>query len=148
MPKTLSLDLRQRMVDAYKDGEGTLQTVANRFKASKSSLWRLMRQERVEGNLDAKQRGGGKKPRVYGEHVELFKELVKAHQDWTLAELRDGFEGKTGIHMGISTTDATCRRLNLRRKKKSPYAQERERKDVQKKDKATNSGWRRWKALV
>jgi len=139
MPKSLSLDLRQRMVDAYQNGEGTLQTIADRFKASRSSLWRLLRQDRVEGNLEAKQRGGGKKPRVYGKDVEVFKELVKANQDWTLAELREGFREKTGIYMSLSTTDMTCRRLNLRRKKKSAYAQEREREDVQKKEKRMKS---------
>jgi transposase len=134
MPKSLSLDLRQRAVDAYDNGEGTFETVAERFKVSKSSLWRFSRQQRLEGHLVPKQRGGGKKPCVRGEHEDLFKRLVKANQDWTLAELRDGFEKETGIRMGITATSMTCRRLNLRRKKKSPYAQERERDDVQKKD--------------
>jgi transposase len=147
MAKSLSLDLRQRLVDAYENGEGTVEEVAERFKASKSSVSRFLRQFRLEGNLEAK-RPGGRKPRVQGDHEAMFKELVNTHQDWTLAEIKAAFEQKTGIRMSLSTTDATCRRLNLRRKKKSPYAQERERADVQKKDRLTSSRCQALKAAA
>ena len=46
----LSLDLRQRALDAYARAEGTLETIAARFSVSPASLSRWRRRARVTGS--------------------------------------------------------------------------------------------------
>lgn len=62
--KPLSLDLRQRIVQAYEDKEGSQAKLARRFKVSESSVERLIRLKRQTGSLEAKSHAGGFGPRI------------------------------------------------------------------------------------
>ena len=50
--KTLSLDLRERAVNAYENGEGTYQEIADRFCIGRTTLCDMVRLSRYAGTLE------------------------------------------------------------------------------------------------
>ena len=88
MKKTLSLDLRERIVVAYDAKEGTREEVAKRFKVSLGMVKKLLGQRAKTGDLRPRHRFSGRKARllpVYG--VEL-KQLIAREPDVTLPEMK------------------------------------------------------------
>ena len=57
----LSMDLRVRAVDAYENGEGTLQEIADRFCIGRTTLCDLLRLYRYAGTLEPSKTRGHKK---------------------------------------------------------------------------------------
>ena len=49
--KSYSLDLRQRIVDAYRAGEGSIRQLAKRFKVSPDCVRRLLKRVRETGSI-------------------------------------------------------------------------------------------------
>ncbi len=74
--KPYSLDLRQKVVDAYSNGEGSFRGLAKRFKVSLSFIQRLLKRYRQEGTIAPKTLGGGPKPQLepYTEQIHLLLE--------------------------------------------------------------------------
>lgn len=66
MPIAYSVDLRERVVGAYRGGEGTQQEIAQRFQVSPSFVQRLLRRQREGRPLEAKQRGGNHLAKIRG----------------------------------------------------------------------------------
>jgi hypothetical protein len=62
--KTISLDLRERIVAAYDNDEGTQQEVAHRFKVSWDFVKKLFKQRRRTGDIAARHRFSGRKPLI------------------------------------------------------------------------------------
>lgn len=56
--KAYSNDLRQKIVEAYLKGEGSIRQVAKRFSVSKSFVEKLLKRYRQTGQLEALPRGG------------------------------------------------------------------------------------------
>jgi transposase-like protein len=56
--KPISLDLRQRIVDAYERGEGSQAKIAKRFGVGISTIKRLLKQWRTTGSLQLGKPGG------------------------------------------------------------------------------------------
>ena len=50
--RTLSMDLRERIVSAYENKEGTHLALAKRFSVSKAVVGKLVRQQREQGTLE------------------------------------------------------------------------------------------------
>lgn len=86
--KTLSLDLRERIVAAHDAGEGTRQDVAKRFRVSLGMVKKLLQQRRKTGDLGHRHRFSGRKPVILDGHRQRMKELLRQQSDMTLAELR------------------------------------------------------------
>lgn len=114
--KTLSLDLRQRIVDAYKAGEGSQRKLAQRFSVSRSSVERLLKRERHTGSVAPKPRAGGRQP-IVGEHDRaLIKQGLR--QELTQQELAEHFTAKTGRSLSQQTISRALKRLKITRKKR------------------------------
>ncbi len=64
MPKPYSIDLREKIVAAYKNKEGSMRRLAKRFKVSFSFIYSLLRQEKQTGDIAPKPHGGGYPPSV------------------------------------------------------------------------------------
>jgi len=89
MRKTLSLDLRERIVAAYDAGGSTREMVAARFRVSVGMVKKLLQQRRRIGELRAQHHRAGRKPKIQAaERLRLRQELA-AKPDLTLAELRE-----------------------------------------------------------
>lgn len=136
MPKPTSIDLRQRIVEAYRAGEGTYAEIAARFGVGEATVSRLLRRERERGNLEPKPWAGGPSPTISDEELTKLRELVARHPDGTLDDFCDAWEKQTGTRVSKATMGRSVRRAGLTRKRKRFRPSERERPDVEKKREA------------
>jgi len=88
--KTLSLDLRERVLASYDAREGTRQDVADRYRVSLGMVKKLLQQRRRTGDLRPRHRFSGRKPIILDEHRRRMKQLLGKQPDMTLPELREG----------------------------------------------------------
>ncbi len=125
--KAYSTDLRQRVVDAYKNGEGSLRNIAKRFSVSLYFVWTLWTRYQQTGSVEPKPHAGGRVATINDQGLEVLRKLVQQHNDATLAELRDYFVRKTGLEVSVSAICRALKKLNITRKKKTFHASERDR---------------------
>jgi transposase len=119
MCSQLSLDLRQRAVDAYLAGDRTLDEVAARFAIGRASLVRWLRRQRQTGSPAAAVWKRGPKGRVGLDEELALRQVVEEQPDATLRELGEAFAARTGVPLTPSSIDRHVRRLGLTRKKKT-----------------------------
>ena len=115
--KSHSVDLREKIVAAHLQKNISIRKVANIFSVSKSLVQKLVKQQKVEGNLQSKRRGKPQFSHLTNADIEL-RELVEAHPDATLIELCELFADKTGNFVGRSAMCRALQKLGLSRKKK------------------------------
>ena len=118
MPAPLSIDLRQRVINAYRAKEGSQRTLAERFKVSLSFIRDLTRRARELGTIEPKPHGGGAVAKLGDVQLPIVKGLVEAQPDALLEELCERFAQKTGVNVSISTMQRAVQRLELSVKKK------------------------------
>lgn len=86
--KTLSMDLRERILAAYDDDEGTREEVAHRFRVSLGMIKKLLQQRRRTGDLAPRHHFSGRKPKILDRHRQHLRRLLDKQPDLTLGELR------------------------------------------------------------
>lgn len=91
--KTLSLDLRERILAAYDAGNDTRETVASRFRVSEGMVKKLLQQRRRIGEIRAQHHRAGRKPKIQAADRLQLRQQLAAKPDLTLAELRE----RTGL---------------------------------------------------
>lgn len=117
MPAPLSLDLRQRIIAAYQDKEGSQRQLAERFKVSLSFVRDLSRRHRETGRVEPKAHGGGAIAKLGIAQLPVVKALVEAQPDALLEELCERFTEKSGVQVSVSTMQRAVTRLKLSVKK-------------------------------
>ena len=90
--KTISLDLRQRIVAAYDRGEGTREDVANRYNVSLGFVAKLLHQRRQTKDIAPRHQYSGRKPKLLAEHRRQLRTWLSQKPDLTLRELREKLE--------------------------------------------------------
>jgi transposase len=93
---TLSRDLRERIVTACDNGEGTRLDIAERYNVSLGMVKKLLQQRRRIGDIGALHANSGAKPKITVKHERKLRRLVDKYPDKTLEELRDA--------LGVSCT--------------------------------------------
>jgi len=127
--KPYSLDLRQKIVDAYESGEISQRQLAKNFGVTLNFVHNLLKQYRELGTIAPKLRTEQTPPKLNVEQLEVLQQLVEAQPDATLAELRERLYQKTGVFIGIATVDRMLRlKLNLTFLKKSSPLEKRNRR--------------------
>lgn len=126
--KAYSIDLRQKIIDVYNEGNISQRQLAQQFHVALSFIQKLLRQYRHTGNISPKVRTKQTPIKLNPKQLKVLEELVKNNNDMTLEELRDRLALSTGIIIGRSTVDRMLRRLNLTVKKKHYTQQKKERK--------------------
>ncbi len=121
-----SNDLRQKVVDAYQNGEGTMRALARRFSVSLDFVWRLLKRYRQTRRVDPKPHGGGQRRKLGAYETQVLKQLVDDHPAATLSELNQLLKEKTEVPVSDSTISLSLRRCGITRKKLSYHASERE----------------------
>ena len=116
--KAYSLDLRQKIVDAYAQGNLSQRQLAGQFRVALSFVEKLLKQHRETGSIAPKVRTEQTPTKLNSEQLSVLAQLVEANNDATLAELREQLRQKTGILIGRSTVDRMVKKLNLSIKKK------------------------------
>jgi len=117
MPAPYSIDLRQRVINAYEAKEGTQRQLAECFQVSQSFVTRLIRRYQQTGGIEPLSRRGGAKARIKVSQLEQIKKLVEEQSDILLRELCDRLEEKIGINVSISTMHRQLQKLRLTTKK-------------------------------
>jgi transposase len=108
-----SIDLRERVLKAVDEGEGTQEQVAERFRVSARWVRKLLARRAATGSIAPEPNGGGRKPLIQGEAAEALRAAVRADPDATLGELREA----TGFTGCLMTIWRAIERLKITRKK-------------------------------
>jgi transposase len=85
---TISLDLRERIVASYDQGEGTRADIAKRYRVSLGFVAKLLQQRRRTQDLAPRHRYSGRKPKLLGSHRRQLRALLTKQPDLTLQELQ------------------------------------------------------------
>lgn len=110
MPRTLSQDLRDRVLAAYDRGMNTL-SIARMFSVSPSWTRRVKQRRRECGEVSPRPRGG---VRAFKVDRQRLVALVGEDPDATLMELR----ARLGVACAISTISTALKALRLTFKKR------------------------------
>lgn len=105
--KSLSMDLRERIVAAYEAGDGSYQVLATRFSVSRAVVGKLVRQARRLGTLEPQLHLRGRKRLIRGETERELQKHIDEHPDATLEErIRE-----LGLDCCVNTMWQSVRRL-------------------------------------
>ena len=115
MPAPLSLDLRERLVEAVESGS-SIRQAARRFSVSPSAASELMQRVETTGSLKPEP-SGGRKPLLLEPQAEALAGMVATGHDMTLVEIQAELGHRFAVTAGLSTIHRMLRRLGLRLKK-------------------------------
>ena len=115
--KAYSLDLRQKVIDAYNRKEGSQRQLAKRFSVSLSFIQDLLKRYRDDGTIVPKAHGGGATAKLNQEQVALVERLVEEDNDAILVELCERLEQQSGVRVSRATMGRLVQRQRLTRKK-------------------------------
>jgi transposase len=116
--KAYSLDLRMRVVEAYRKQQGSQRELAKRFGVSLSFIRDLMRRVRQTGSIEPKAHGGGYQTKITDDGLQTISQLVVADSDATLAELCEQLVKVHSVRISCSTMCRALKKLRLTRKKR------------------------------
>lgn len=89
MRKTISLDLRERILECYDNEDGTRDQVAKRFRVSLGMVKKLLQQRKNRQEIGAQHYRSGRKPIIIEKHREEMRTLLIKKPDLTLNEIRE-----------------------------------------------------------
>jgi transposase len=113
-----SIDIRQRIVDAYKKAEGSVRELAQRFVVTPKTVQNYLNLERQTGSVAPRPHGGGQAPKLDDAGVQQVRAIVEEKNDRTLDETAQEVETRLQVHVSRSTVWRIVERLGLGRKKK------------------------------
>jgi transposase len=112
--RTISLDLRERILAAYDNDAGTRADMARRFRVSLGLVKKLLQQRRRTGDIAPRHRYSGRKPMIVATHRSQLRALLHQKNDLTLKELR----GATGLKCSLQAINVVLGKLGLTYKKR------------------------------
>ena len=119
--RTISLDLRERILAAYDEGGDTRQGVARRFRVSLGMVKKLLQQRRHTGDIAPRHHRAARKPRIVAGHQRQMRVLLVKKPDLTLKELRNAMSlecSLQAIHVVLAKMGLTYKkRLSAPRNK-------------------------------
>ena len=89
MRKTISLDLRERILKSYDSENGTRDQAAKSFRVSLGMVKKLLQQRRDRQEIGAQHYRSGRKPIILEKHREEMRALLIKKPDLTLNEIRE-----------------------------------------------------------
>ena len=125
--RPLSNDLRQRILAAVDNHEGSRRQIAKRFVVDVSTITRLLQLRRKSGSIEPRPHAGGTPASLDEAALQRLRQLVAEDPDATLQQLRQ----RLGVGGSLMIVWRALKALGLPRKKKSKHADERDRPDVQ-----------------
>ena len=85
--RTLSLDLRERILSSYDRQEGTRLEIAARYRVSLGMVKKLLQQRRHTGDIRPRHYRSGRKPMILTDHQQQLRALLRRKPDRTLRDL-------------------------------------------------------------
>lgn len=111
---TLSLDLRERILASYDQGEGTREEIGHRYRVSTGMVKKLLQQRRHTGDIRPRHYRSGRKPMILPTHRRQMQELLSRKPDLTLRELRVAAD----LHCSLPAIHYALEKLGLTYKKR------------------------------
>lgn len=105
--KAYSIDLREKILKAYEQGDTSVRKVALRFGVAKSFVQKLLFMNKTQGHVKPKKQGGAMKGKLDGYEAQLAA-MVEQYPDATLLEYCE-YWGTTYDHW--LSTSTMCRAL-------------------------------------
>ncbi|MEO0970457.1 MAG: transposase [Cyanobacteria bacterium J06639_18] len=118
--RAYSKNLRQNIIDAYNNKEGSYRQLAKRFCVSLSFIQTLIGRYQHTGRVEPLPHAGGNQPKLKSEHLEVLKQLVQENNDATLDKLCELLKAKTQIKVSRATMGRVLNQLQITRKRKNP----------------------------
>ncbi len=112
--RTISMDLRERILAAYDHDEGTREEIAHRFGVSLGMVKKLLQQRRQTGDIAPRHRFSGRKPMIVAGHRSQLRALLARKNDLTLKELR----GAAGLKCSLQAINVVLGKMGLTYKKR------------------------------
>jgi len=113
--KTLSTDLRSKVVEAYEKGlSGTYKQTAKMFGIGEASVSRWLRRKRETGNVQAKIRKRFKPRKV---NLDWLRQHAIEHPDDRLIDRVEAWEAESGIRVHIDTISTSLQAIGWTYKK-------------------------------
>jgi transposase len=112
--RTISLDLRQRILSSYDNKEGTRLEMARRFRVSLGLVKKLLQQRRRTGDIAPRHRFSGRKPTIAALDRSQLRALLAKKNDLTLRELRQA----AGLNCSLQAINVVLARMGLTYKKR------------------------------
>ena len=112
--RTTSLDLRERILAAYDNQEGTRAEMADRFRVSLGLVKKLLQQRRRTKDIAPRHRFSGRKPMIAATHRSQLRALLAKKNDLTLKELR----GAAGLKCSLQAINVALGKMGLTYKKR------------------------------
>lgn len=112
--RTLSLDLRERILTSYDRQEGTRLDIATRYRVSLGMVKKLLQQRRHTGDIRPQHYRSGRKPKVLARHQQQMRTLLERKPDLTLKDLRQ----TVGLNCTLPAIHYALQRMGLTYKKR------------------------------
>ena len=112
--RTLSVDLRERILASYDEHHGTREEIAKRYRVSLGMVKKLLRQRSVTGDIRPRHHLSGRKPKILFAHRQQMQALLAEKPDLTLEELRTAL----GLECSLPAIHYALQALGLTYKKR------------------------------
>lgn len=133
MPAPYSLDLRRKVILAYKAGEEPQQKIAQQFGIGLRTLKEWIFLKKATGDVQSKEHiHRGQLPIIDDKGLLFIKRTIENKPDILISDIQELYAKKFKVNVSQSMVSRAMKKLNFRRKKKSEYALEQERDDVKK----------------
>ncbi len=124
MPRAYPIELRERVVAAHENGEGSFAELAERFKVGEASVNRWVSLKRRTGSLAPLPRPGRVRARLVTPAGEQFIEgVLEDLPDSSVPELVAAYEEELGVKVSVTTMKRTLKQLGFTRKRGSSVRQ-------------------------
>jgi transposase len=111
------MDLRTRIVQAYRNGEGSIRELAERFAVAPGTVQDYLRLDRANGTPSPRPHGGGTRPLLDEKGLEMVRDCVQQKPDATQPELIGALVRRHGAKVSRQTMGRALRLLKITRKK-------------------------------
>jgi transposase len=116
--KALSLDLRQRIAEAYQRGEGSAAALARRFDVGHRTVQRLLARLRYGEGLAPRPHSGGRRRALSDDDERFIERLLDHEPDLTQEGLVERLRAERGVRVSRTPVRAALRRLTFTYKKR------------------------------
>lgn len=139
MPKAYGIDFRKKILEAYRNKEGSILEIAKRFKVSESTVKRIAQRYRETGNVVLYLHHAGRHELIDEAGRRTLEKILAEGSDLTLSEIQEKYYQLHGVKPVIGVFHRVLKGMKLTYKKKSHFAQQQLREDVKKKEKSSLS---------
>jgi transposase len=120
MPAPYHRDLRERVVNAWKQGDAAQKEIAERFNVAEKTVGRWVGRFRHTGSVAPSPMGGARRAYLVDDAgTEMLRDILDSVADVTHPELCSMYEETRGVRVSPQTMSDTVRRLGYTRKRGS-----------------------------